>query len=154
MNQTLTLKGNYEWEGSDIPLTIQISRPAVNVTVAIIVAGKYGDPRVAAEHCGDTKTIFGGTAFCNPKDEFDILEGAKVACRHALEIGSGGYWNQHNRRNAAIYSACRTLIAEKRLEENLAKIGLTMGSQDFKDALIFALERPIYLASAPLGKKK
>ena len=61
------------------------------------------------------KQFFGGLAYCNPKDKFDVETGVKVACKAALEIGACSEW-YHPRRmeyHREIYSAIRRWMGAK-----------------------------------------
>ena len=51
-----------------------------NVTQVTIIV----DPQEEYHACNKNKQFFGGVAFCNPCDKFDINTGIKEACKKAL----------------------------------------------------------------------
>jgi len=125
--EQITLQGKYNFE----PLTIQATRQTPNTVSVIILVGDPEQAYKKNEHFNaEQKRLFAGTSFCHPKDEFDMLEGVKHACRHALEIKQIGGWDwtpPSHERLRAIYRACRVAINaewEKEAEQRLVKGGI------------------------------
>ena len=106
--ETITLSGVFERQ----ELTIQATRKTPNVVTAVILIGDPEQHYKKDDHCDAQKRrAFAGISFCHPKDEFDMLEGVKRACKHALEI-NGNVWafSPGLERRKAIYRACRIAI--------------------------------------------
>ena len=59
------------------------------------------------------KQFFGGLAYCNPKDKFDVETGVKVACKNALQIYDKGWFKCGNTYNKSVYSAIRRWMGAK-----------------------------------------
>lgn len=112
--ETLTLKSTFtEKDGTVVPLTIHASQHGANATNVLIVLGEDNQRYNAHEATNKkTKQFFGGMSFCNPSDKPDMATGIKVACRHALEIGTHNNWylDDVTERNRAIYRECRIAV--------------------------------------------
>jgi len=109
MNQ-LTLTGTYK----DEPLTIHATQVTPNVVTVIVLVGDPGQNASRPEHGEpERKRIYGGLSFCHPNDTFNLPEGIKQACRHALDIrqiGGSGWKAPGHQRRREIYRACRVAI--------------------------------------------
>ena len=79
-----------------------------NVTCVTIIV----DPKPVYKASDGEFQFFGGLAYCNPKDKFDLNEGIKQACRRAL-MGNFQLWRSYEYRRS-IYSAIRKAIGEKK----------------------------------------
>jgi hypothetical protein len=72
-----------------------------NVTQVVIIV----DPKPVYQACDKPKQFFGGLAYCNPKDKFDLNTGIRVACKNAMTNGYQLWCTFEYRRS--IYSAIR-----------------------------------------------
>jgi hypothetical protein len=78
-----------------------------NVTQVVIIV----DPQPQYKASDRKRQFFGGLAYCNPKDRFDINTGVKVACKNALFDGGKDWHTKGYRR--LIYSAIRKEMVSK-----------------------------------------
>ena len=78
-----------------------------NVTCVTIIV----DPKPVYKASDGERQFFGGVAYCNPKDKFNLNEGIKQACRRAL-MGSFQNWRPREYRRS-IYSAIRKSMGAK-----------------------------------------
>lgn len=77
-------------------------------TIALIVIGK--EDMTYKDRC---ERVYCGTSTCSPRDTYNVNEGIKMACRHALSISDYNCKYDCDERERVIYREIRKVLGGK-----------------------------------------